>query len=188
MRVPLIMAGPEIKQVSIQSGRAHVFDIAPTLLEAAGLETDESAIRGRSLLPMITGAASTVYGADDAIGFEVSGNAALYRGNWKISRIPHPLGDGKWHLYDLANDAGETTDLAMVHPALLQDMLNEYRSYASEVGVVDMAADYNPFKQVSRNGFAKAVKDNWLVLALFVLALVATLFLTHRAFRRRRGA
>ena len=188
MRVPLVMAGPGVEQVGIQSARAHVFDIAPTLLEAAGLEPDESDIRGRSLIPLITGAAPTVYGADDAIGFEVGGNAALYRGNWKISRIPEPRGDGKWHLYDLANDAGETTDLAMVHPALLQDMLNEYRSYTSEVGVVDMAADFSPIKQLSRNGFAKAAKEYWYVLALFVLALLTALFLARRAVRRLRGA
>ena len=188
MRVPLIMAGPGVEQVDIQPGRAHVFDIAPTLLEAAGLDPDKSNIRGRSLVPVISGDAATVYGADDAIGFEVSGNAALYRGNWKISLIPEPLGDGKWHLYDLANDAGETTDLAMVHPALLQDMLNEYRSYASEVGVVDMATDFNPVKQLSRNAFTKTAKENWLLLALFGVALLAVVFLVGRAFRRPRRA
>ena len=49
-------------------------------------------IRGRSLLPMLSGARTAVYGDDEAVGFEVSGNSALYRGNWKISRIPDTAG------------------------------------------------------------------------------------------------
>ena len=63
------------------------------MLEAAGLEPVADDLRGKSLLPMLRGDLQNVYGNDEAVGFEVSGNAALYRGQWKISRVPAPLGE-----------------------------------------------------------------------------------------------
>jgi arylsulfatase/uncharacterized sulfatase len=155
------------------------------MLDYVGLDPTAPDIRGRSLLPMLNGERSAVYGDDEAVGFEVSGNAALYRGNWKISRIPTPLGDGKWHMYDLSADPGETTDLASVHPDLFQDMLNEYLSYADEVGVVTVNADYNPFKQVGKNAVRKKARENWLGLLVAGLAMFTLLFFSVRWVRRR---
>jgi arylsulfatase A-like enzyme len=183
LRVPLVISGPNLPDSDVIDGRAHVTDLVPTMLDFAGLDPVTPDIRGRSLLPMLSGARAAVYGDDEAVGFEVSGNAALYRGNWKISRIPTPLGDGKWHMYDL--DPGETTDLASARPELFQDMLNEYLSYADEVGVVPVSADYNPFKQVGKNVVRKKAREHWPGLLVAGLVTLTFLFVSFRWFRRR---
>ena len=185
LRVPLVVAGPDLPDTGVIDGRAHVIDLVPTMLDIAGLDPVAPDIRGRSLLPMLSGARTAVYGDDEAVGFEVSGNSALYRGNWKISRIPTPLGDGKWHMYDLATDPGETTDLASVRPALFQDMLNEYLSYADEVGVVAVGTNYNPFKQVANNAARKMAREYWPMLLLAGLVLLTLLFFSFRWIKRR---
>jgi arylsulfatase A-like enzyme len=185
LRVPLVISGPNLPDSDVIDGRAHVTDLVPTMLDFAGLDPVTPDIRGRSLLPMLSGARAAVDGDDEAVGFEVSGNAALYRGNWKISRIPTPLGDGKWHMYDLATDPGETTDLASARPELFQDMLNEYLSYADEVGVVPVSADYNPFKQVGKNVVRKKAREHWPGLLVAGLVTLTFLFVSFRWFRRR---
>ena len=185
LRVPLVIAGPDLPQTGILDGRAHVTDLVPTMLDIAGLDPVAPDIRGRSLLPMLSGARTAVYGDDEAVGFEVSGNSALYRGNWKISRIPTPLGDGKWHMYDLATDPGETTDLASARPELFQDMQNEYLSYADEVGVVPVPADYNPFKQIKKNVVSKMAREHWPGLLVAGLVLLTILFFSFRWVGRR---
>jgi arylsulfatase A-like enzyme len=185
LRVPLVISGPNLPDSDVIDGRAHVTDLVPTMLDFAGLDPVTPDIRGRSLLPMLSGARAAVYGDDEAVGFEVSGNAALYRGNWKISRIPTPLGDGKWHMYDLATDPGETTDLASARPELFQDMLNEYLSYADEVGVVPVSADYNPFKQVGKKVVRKKAREHWPGLLVAGLVTLTFLFVSFRWFRRR---
>ena len=36
------------------------------------------------------------------------------------------IGDGEWHLYDIAKDPGEVMDLRTSLPELYQDMLREH--------------------------------------------------------------
>lgn len=172
MRVPLVIAGPNLPAAGILDGRAHVTDLVPTMLEAAGLEPVADDIRGKSLLPMLRGDLQNVYGNDEAVGFEVSGNAALYRGPWKISRVPEPLGDGQWHLYNLSTDPGEATDLATLRPDLLQEMIDEYVSYASEVGVIETGPEYNPFRQVQRNAYRIGLQRYWPAILFGLLVLI----------------
>ena len=184
LRVPLVIAGPDLPATGVLDGRAHVTDLVPTMLDIAGVNPVAPDIRGRSLLPMLNGERTAIYGDDDAVGFEVSGNSALYRGNWKISRIPEPLGDGEWHMYDLSTDPGETTDLASARSELFQDMLNEYLSYADEVGVVTVDANYNPFDQIGRNAIRKKASEYWPRLLLAGLATLTLLFFSFRWVRR----
>jgi arylsulfatase A-like enzyme len=44
---------------------------------------------------------------------------------------------GRWYLYDIANDRGETTDLAQFRPEILRRMQGLYETYRKENGVVD---------------------------------------------------
>ena len=183
LRVPMVVSGPGIETLGFVGGRSQVADIAPTLLDAAGVTFTPDEFYGRSLMPMLTGQADEVYGEKDSFAFEVSGTAALYRGNWKIAKTPEPFGDGEWHLYDIASDPGETTDVAAQHPVVFQEMLNEYQSYANEVGVFEMAAGDSARKQLTINGIKKFSANYWyLCLALFA-ALAATLYGMFRMFK-----
>ncbi len=183
LRVPMVVSGPGIETLGFVGGRSQVADIAPTLLDVAGVTFTPDEFYGRSLMPMLTGQAEEVYGEKDSFAFEVSGTAALYRGNWKIAKTPEPFGDGEWHLYDIASDPGETTDVAAQHPVVFQEMLNEYQSYANEVGVFEMAAGDSARKQLTINGIKKFSANYWYVLLALFAALAATLYGLFRIFR-----
>lgn len=176
VRVPLIIAGPGIGRSRIDSP-AMIADIAPTLLEwSATTAPDDKAkpMTGRSLMPVLTGKADSVYAKDDVRVIEVSGNAALYKGDYKITRSVRPAGDGKWRLFNLAQDPGETTDLAANNPAMLKAMLADYDAYAKRVGVLEMPEGYDSLKQINANT-ASHMLDNypWLYAVLAGIILLA---------------
>ena len=183
LRVPMVVSGPGIETLGFVGGRSQVADIAPTLLDAAGVAFTPDEFYGRSLMPMLTGQADEVYGEKDSFAFEVSGTAALYRENWKITKTPEPFGDGEWHLYDITTDPSETTDVAAQHPGVFQEMLNEYQSYANEVGVFEMAAGDSARKQLTINGIKKFSANYWYVLLALLAALAATLYGMFRMFK-----
>ncbi len=191
VRVPLVISGPGIAPEGVRDAPVHVADLVPTMLDAAGVRYDPDAFYGRSAYPMLTGASDTTRSEDEAFGIEVSGNAALYRGNWKITRVSLPLGDNQWRLYDLSVDPGETTDLADQYPELFEDMLAEYRSYTEEVGVVE-AGPENYAARVLANKLAnKVLHKYWGYLAGLGLVLVAFGYGGYRGVRfalRRRPA
>ncbi|MEO0606945.1 MAG: arylsulfatase [Pseudomonadota bacterium] len=180
IRAPLIMAGPEIPP-SVIGSPAMVTDIAPTLLEwvdAPPPPTDARPMTGRSLRPVLTGEAESVYGADDIRAIEVSGNTALYKGDYKITRSMPPVGTGAWQLYNMAIDPGETVDLSEAEPEIRADLVAAYADYAAEMGVLEMPEGYNSRAAVMDNATARMLKHyrGWLiglaVIALFLLGLI----------------
>jgi arylsulfatase len=62
---------------------------------------------------------------------------AYIRGNWKILRLPQPMGSGSWELYDIDKDPGETTNLAKQHPDVMQSLIKAWEKYAADNGVHD---------------------------------------------------
>jgi arylsulfatase/uncharacterized sulfatase len=190
LRVPLVMTGPGIAASGIVDAPVHVADLVPTLLEAAGVPYDAKAFYGRSAMPVLSGKAKTFRSDNEDFAFEVSGNAATYRGQWKITRLAPPLGDNQWRLYDLSADPGETRDLSAENAALFKEMLAAHEAYAKEVGVFALGPDDSAFKQLGKNLATKALHKYWpYVLGLFA-ALLATLFFTFRGLRAlfRRAA
>jgi len=94
---------------------AMVTDVAPTLMDMIDVNPAVQSyipMTGRSLLPVLNGDIQSAYGNDDIRAIEVSGNSALYKGDYKILRSILPVGDGKWRLFNLAEDPGETKDLS----------------------------------------------------------------------------
>lgn len=194
VRVPLIISGP-----GIMAGRTDAFsivtDITPTLLEMARAgPAPESSIQidGRSLIPVLSGEAQAVYSQDDAIGLEVSGNAALYKGQWKIVRNLEPWGDGQWRLFDILADPGETRDLASDFPEIMAQMQADYAAYAARNGVLEVPEGYNSVRQVDRNVTGVALRRELpRLLFLIIPAGIITaliLFLRSRTggTRKRR--
>ena len=58
-------------------------------------------------------------------------------GDYKASSVPKPYGEGKWRLYNLKTDPGETTDLSADNPELLKKIVDGWKQYADEVGVLN---------------------------------------------------
>ncbi|HEY0596812.1 arylsulfatase [Sphingopyxis sp.] len=118
-----------------------VVDIAPTLLELAGVDPAATEVEGRAVRP-ITGRSWTawlrdpgarIYGADDGFGAELFGSRAYRQGDWKLTDI----GDGAWRLFDIARDPGETHDLSRDEPARRAALVEAWKRYARDVGVID---------------------------------------------------
>lgn len=186
LRVPFVIAGPGIANAGIQHAPVHVTDLVPTMLDAAGVSYDPDAFYGRSALPLFTGASTETYADDESFAIEVSGNAALYRGNWKITRVSRPLGDSLWRLFDLSVDPGETNDLSEEYPEIFESMLAEYRSYSSEVGVFELGPDDYAAKVLTAKVTNKALEKYGPYLLGIALLLVLLGYGGYRGLRASR--
>ncbi len=191
IRVPLIMAGPGLENARIDSP-AMVTDIAPTLLDWIGArdaQDDATPMSGRSLLPVLMGEAESVYGDNDIRAIEVSGNSALYKGDYKITRSMPPVGDGRWRLFNLSLDPGETNDLSEAKPDVLADLLAEYAAYAKEQGVLEMPEGFDTVSQIRSNTTGRMLENYpwlYLVLAGILGLLLATAWFAFRGIKRLR--
>jgi len=136
------------RQGEIGSAFATVMDIAPTVLELAGVAHPEAdsqgryqgrevePMRGRSLVRYLSGAAEVVHDADTGTGWELFGRRAVRQGHWKALYLPAPYGPGTWQLYDLSADPGEIDDLAASRPEKLAELLGLWDRYVEETGVI----------------------------------------------------
>lgn len=109
--VPLVIEGPAL---AAPDGLVSSLDIAPTLLQAAGLAVPPG-MRGKSLLAPVgqrTLYARTLHYADDPADYE--GAYAARARNWKL--IEH----AGTALYDLSTDPHEQRDLAERRPEQVQ--------------------------------------------------------------------
>jgi len=114
----------------------HVIDVAPTILEAAGLPEPRK-VNGVPQIPM--NGTSMVYTFDDAKAkdrhvtqyFEMFGNRAMYHDGWfarTLHKAPwerHPrrgLTEDIWELYDTRSDFSLVNDLAKKYPKKLADL------------------------------------------------------------------
>jgi len=189
IRVPLIIAGPNIGKQNWQPAMTLVTDITPTVLDYLGVpnqQTDGIAITGRSMMPLLDGSASAVYGEDEAIGIEVSGNSALIKGDYKLTRNTPPHGDNIWRLYNLAVDPGESKDLRALQPEQFDQLMEDYRNYEREFGVIPQIEDFDYIKQTRRNAMKNILRSNWRPLALTAVTLLLALWLIIRTIYRRR--
>ena len=182
LRVPLIISGP-----GISSGKNHNFafvtDIAATISDKVFKKVDQRII-GKSLVNTLAGADKKNYSDSESIGLEVTGNSALFKGDFKIVRNRPPNGKNKWELYNLANDPGETLNLADSMPKKLNELIKDYDVYVEENGVIDLPLEYEWAKEMTTNTF----KRNYLPLiykALFIAALVIAIIIFLRVRRKK---
>lgn len=118
-----------------------IMDVLPTFLEIAGTEHPGAgpykdgrqirAIEGRSVWPYLTGAAPAVRSPEDTAGWSADdGNGALIRGDYKLinDEMPNGMGVTVWRLYNIAEDPGETRDLAALFPRLTNELVEEWES------------------------------------------------------------
>lgn len=181
LRVPLIVAGEALAiKNQLINASAYVTDVTPTILALTGVESPSlryggrliEPIIGRSLLPLIDGSAEAVYGPDDAVGFELAGHGALFMGDYKIVFNRGTQGDGRWRLFNIVTDPGETNDLSAANPAQLQLMLGRYQQYVTDNNILPVSNDYRHEKQVVFNALHNVYGDNILIFMLLLLLLL----------------
>jgi arylsulfatase len=137
-RNPLVVHWPNgIKaKGELRSQWHHVIDIAPTILEAAGLPEPKS-VNGTPQTP-IEGV-SMIYSFNDANAkdtrktqyFEIFGNRGIYHDGWLAHTVHrpaweykplHPLQEDVWELYHVEEDFSSANDVAAKHPEKLKEL------------------------------------------------------------------
>jgi arylsulfatase len=143
IRSPLIVSGPGVGGDRRADAFSYVTDIMPTVLEMAGLDHPKTfrdreveRMRGRSLAGVLSGTRASVYGADEFVGGEMQNGKWMRQGDLKAVSVAPPYGSGTWHLHNLADDPGETRDLAKEQPETLDRLIAAWNRYAEDVGVV----------------------------------------------------
>lgn len=124
-RVPLMIAAPEMPAGRIATPVSSI-DLAPTLAALAGISMDEVApwTEGVNLIPVANGAARGPVAMEYAAEGSITPLVALRDGAWKYIRCP---ADPE-QLFDLANDPGETANLATDPRAT--EILSHFRALA----------------------------------------------------------
>lgn len=143
IRVPLIVAGPNVQSGEQTDAFAYVWDLMPTILEFTSSTHPEEfegrhveRMRGRSLTGLLSGSTTTVYGENDMIGGEMGNGKWMRQGPFKAVSVAQPYGNGKWYLFNVVKDPGETQDLAAENPEKLAMLKEAWDQYAEDVGVV----------------------------------------------------
>ena len=196
LRVPMIMAwpgNPAIKGGSVAAGFAHVTDMPLTLLMLAGVAPQQGSFSGRrvepmigaDLTPMLTGAASSVHSPDKPLGYELSGNAVLFKGDYKLVKNLPPYGDGRWRLYNITTDPGEAHNLSGSEPERFVAMQKDYAAFAKANKVLPMPEGYTApdqiFENALRNLLIPRLLRLWPMGVLLLMTAAAVIW-----WRRRR--
>jgi len=146
-RVPAFISFPKRLMSGAQrSDLLSVKDIAPTLLELAGIPKPQGHFRGRPVVPMSGESMLSLLqeGGGDAqdnkpprvLGYELFGKRSLRQGNWSAVEMYEPQGTGQWQLYNLEHDLAEQQDLAKTRPDRLEALISLWLEYAAQNNVV----------------------------------------------------
>jgi arylsulfatase len=141
----------------IRSQYHHISDIAPTIMDAAGIEVPEE-YNGVKQQPM--DGVSMAYAFDNANApnkkerqyYEMFGNRAIWVDGWKAvalhaNRMPwelnkvEPFENDPWELYHLDEDFSESTDLSKKHPEKLAELRKIFDEEAWKYNVYPLYDD-----------------------------------------------
>ncbi|MCH8073370.1 MAG: sulfatase-like hydrolase/transferase [Proteobacteria bacterium] len=141
----------------IRSQYHHISDIAPTIMQAAGVEVPD-VYHGVEQQPM--DGISMMYAFNDAYApnrkkrqyYEMFGNRAIWSDGWKAvtlhaKRMPWdvnvvlPFENDEWELYHVAEDFSESTNLADENPEKLAEMIAMFDEEAWKYNVYPLYDD-----------------------------------------------
>jgi arylsulfatase A-like enzyme len=170
-RNPLVVQWPaHIKEVGgLRSQFTHVIDVAPTILEVAGIPEpntvdgiEQDPMHGSSFSATFTDGAAPEHRTQQY--FETVGNRAMYKDGWwlamKTERIPWeltpdalaPYAPGVWdpdagpaELYYLPDDFSQANDLAADYPEKVQELKDLFWEEAERYKVLPLLAALSTF-------------------------------------------
>lgn len=157
-RNPMVLTWPHgiERRGEVRTQFGHVNDLAPTILEVAGVAMPDE-VDGVRQLPL--DGTSLAYTFDDPEAeerhhtqyFEVNGHRALYHRGWMASAhhggvpwtvglpgTPRPFEDDIWELYDLGEDFSQYDDVADRHPERLAELRDLFDREAERVGILPL--------------------------------------------------
>ncbi|GAA3883271.1 arylsulfatase [Leifsonia kafniensis] len=146
-RSPLIVAGPAGDPGTVSTAPSYVTDVAPTILELAGVEFSaeiegvaQLPFNGRSMVPSLgDGVEMAPRGAQY---FEVAGHRAILHDGWKAVTFHGPgtdFDDDRWELYNVRIDPAEVIDRAADFPERLESLVKLWWDEARSNQVLPLA-------------------------------------------------
>lgn len=161
VRVPTIAWWPgKIPQGTVSDTVTHEMDLLPTLVKLAGGDIPaDNAIDGKNIWPVLSG--ETKESPHDALYF-FNGNRleAVRAGPWKlavVARMEHkspkepkidPSEPFTPTLYNLDADIGETTDVAVAHPDIVEKLQGYISRMDKDLGAKTVGPGARPCGQV----------------------------------------
>ncbi len=149
LRTPAIIYSTDGRAgTGLRDAIVTVRDIAPTILELAGVKKPDGTYDGRpvhgmsgtSFLEYLSGRSESVH-YNEPLGWELYGSRALIKGEWKAVRIFPPDGTGEWELFNIKTDPTETANLAVDFPDVLEELVSDWDEYAAANGVAVFEKD-----------------------------------------------
>jgi arylsulfatase A-like enzyme len=137
---------------AIRSQYHHVVDIAPTVLEAIGVEAPAT-IHGIPQLPIEGTSFAYTFDEPDAPTrkkvqhYEMFGNRAIWVDGWKAVAahqrdvhyvMPSPFDEDRWELYHLDEDFSELHDLADEQPDKVAELVERWWAEAGKHNVLPL--------------------------------------------------
>ena len=162
LRVPLVMSGPGISHAGEMTDEfVFVTDLTPTLLGMLGIEDHAGNWLGNEVEPIIgsdfsgflNGDEGPIHAASEATGYELGGNSALFKGDYKLVINRVSQNETEWHLFNIKTAPGETNDLANEETTLFEEMLADYEDYVEANNVLPMPDSYDRSAAIFRRGF-----------------------------------
>ncbi|MCC6162717.1 MAG: sulfatase-like hydrolase/transferase [Acidobacteria bacterium] len=156
-RVPLVIAGPGVPAGRSSEALSYLYDLFPTLAEAAGIATPDG-LDGTSLLPVVQQRQERV--RDSLFTVYTKTQRAVQDGRWKLVAYPVP---GYLQLFDLRTDPFEMTNLidrpdSAAHVARLQTLMREWQSRQGDT--VPVPATSTPPPPIDLTGTPRK-PDQW---------------------------
>jgi arylsulfatase len=158
----------------------HVIDVAPTILEAAGIPEPDS-VNGRTQKP-IEGV-SMLYSFNDAKAaerhetqyFEMFGNRGIYFKGWTavtrhktpwllVGEKTLPFDDDVWELYDTNKDWSQANDLSKQMPEKLHELQRLWLIEATRYNVLPINDDLAKCMNPDTAGRPQLIKGNSQIL------------------------
>lgn len=144
----------------IRNQFAHVIDVVPTILEAAGIQAP-AVVDGIKQAPIEGTSFAYTFDKQNADAptrhttqyFEMMGDHAIYKDGWilstKVKRAPweafgpanpDPLNNVEWELFNLDTDYSQVTDIAAQHPDKVAELKQVFYEEAKKYNVLPLDA------------------------------------------------
>jgi arylsulfatase A-like enzyme len=104
--VPLILCGPGVPADRRFAAQVYLRDLYPTICDLTAVPIPSS-VTGKSFAPVLRGQAETIH--PFVVGYFRNFQRMIRTERWKLIHYPHL---GRYQLFDLLNDPGETRDLS----------------------------------------------------------------------------
>ena len=133
---------PERIKPAISNDFVFIKDVAPTILELAGIEHPGDEYEGRPVEQMSgTSFVSLLEGkerkeSDRVTGIELLGKRVIRKGDWKLVHMPEPYGTDDWQLFNVMDDISESRDLSAEYPDKVKELKTHWDEYADRNKVI----------------------------------------------------